>query len=268
MLLIKVNCFDDDIVCSLRIVCSLQGYIALAMGNGDEIVHFTTLVSHHHSHHAVPLTAAGGVTVDGLGDHAKLHGHVEVLPSLLNIMLLLRAFEGEVRGAAGVRDALIHGGLGPPGREQSLDSLSFADEDAERLFGGALHVVDGTAHRVAVESVHVFLAHAKSIDQELESLVLGAVVEENVVGDGGEGLLVLVAVLEGIIVNPVFLDFRLGRGWLVFFDRSARRLMSLPVSFLTVLVAVGDELAAGTQQEVDVRLCARCAAATLRLRYL
>ena len=112
------------------------------------------------------------------------------------------------------------------------------------------------------------MAHAKSIDQELESLVLGAVVEENVVGDGGEGLLVLVAVLEGIIVNPVFLDFRLGRGWLVFFDRSARRLMSLPVSFLTVLVAVGDELAAGTQQEVDVRLCARCAAATLRLRYL
>jgi hypothetical protein len=69
-------------------------------------------------------------------------------------------------------------------------------------------------------------------------------VEPNIAGDGGERLFVLVAVLETVIVHPVLLGFRLGRSSGAFGFRSARRLVGLPVSFLTVLIAVGDEPAA------------------------
>jgi hypothetical protein len=264
-----VWCFGRQDVCINAVVPSSSFYrYEEGVGPTGKLLDVTTLNGQHGTQHTVPRVAAWSVSVHGLGHHAKLHGHFEVIPSLLDIMLLLSAIEREVRGAAGVEDALTNRRPGPSRRKQSLDSLGFADEDAERIFGGALHVVDGTGHGVAVEGVHVLLAHAQSIDQELESLVLGAVVEENVVGDGGEGLLVLGAILEVVIVNPVFLGFRLGRGLFFFLDRGARRLMSLPVSFLAGFAAVGDELATGTQQEVDVRLCAGCAGGTLRLRHL
>jgi hypothetical protein len=237
-------------------------------GTAGNFLQLSVLVSHHHSQHSVPAAAARSVSVDNLGDHAELHRHVDILPRLWDVMLLLSTSEGKVRVATGVKDALMHRGHGPPGREESLDSLGFADKDAESLFGRALHVVDGAAHGISVEGVHILLAHAESIDQELKSLVLGAVVEQNIVGDGGEGLPVLVAILGTVIVHPVLLGFRLGRSLGTLDFRSARRLVSLPVSFLTGLVAVGDELATGTQQEGDVRLCAGCAAASLRVRHL
>lgn len=41
-------------------------------------------------------------------------------------------------------------------------------------------VVDAARHVVSLESVLVFLAHALSVDQELESLFLRAVVEKEV----------------------------------------------------------------------------------------
>lgn len=128
-----------------------------AVGNSLQL---SVLVSHHHSKHDIPAVTARSVSVDSLGDHAELHGHVDILPLLLNVMLLLGTSERKVRVAAGVNDAILDRGFGPPRRKESLDSLGFADKDTKRLFGRALHVVDGTAHGVSVEGVHILLAHA------------------------------------------------------------------------------------------------------------
>lgn len=91
--------------------------------------------------------------------------------------------------------------------------------------------------------------------------------EEDVVGDGGEGFLVLIAVLEGVLINPVFLVFGVGRVLGALCDRSARRFVRLPVSFLAVFVVVPDRSATGTLQEADFHTRAGCAAAAAGFRH-
>jgi hypothetical protein len=163
----------------------------------------------------------------------------------LDVVFLLSRFQREVARVACILDAFTNRRLLPPRRKKSGHSLSFADEFPECWFRGRLIVVDGAIHNVSLEVVHIFLAHTQTVDQELESLLLRAAVEKTIVGDGREGLLVLAAILEGVVI-------RIGRGLLACRDRSARLLVGSPVSFLTVFVAVRNRLATSTLQERDV----------------
>lgn len=84
-----------------------------------EALPFPTLVFQHHGQCTVSLVAAWSVPVNGLGNHTKLHRHFQIAPSLLNVVLFLSATEREVRVTAGVSDALIDRGLGPPGGKKA-----------------------------------------------------------------------------------------------------------------------------------------------------
>jgi hypothetical protein len=146
--------------CSSPVPFRLSSLCSEDVGTAGNFVQLSVLVSHHHSQHSVLTVAARSISVDSLGDHAELHGHVDIFPLLLDIVLLLSTSEREVRVAAGVSDAIVNRGFVPPRRKESADSQGFADKDTERDFGRALHVVDGTAHGVSAEDVRILLAHA------------------------------------------------------------------------------------------------------------
>ena len=212
----------------------------------------TTLDSEHVGQHAVPLDAAWRVPVDFLSHHTELHGHAQIIPGLLNVIFLLSIRKREACRGAGVLEAVVDTRLCPPRRKQAFDSLGFADKCTECGLRRGLPVVDGADHELSIEDKHVSLAYALRIDEELEGHGPGAVVEPDVVGDRGVGLLVLISSLEArddlglvfVLIDPVLLGFRLGRSLGTLGFRSAIRLMGLPVSFLTILVAVGNEFAA------------------------
>lgn len=87
----------------------------------------------------------------------------------------------------GFADALPFLVLGPPGRQEAADELGFAEHRVEGGQRGGLFVVDGPGHNVAFEFGGVFLAQPHDVDEQFVDFRLGAVVQEGVGGDGGEG---------------------------------------------------------------------------------
>lgn len=205
----------------------------------------TVLNAHHLRQHSVTLEAARCVAVHALRDHAEFHGHTLVAPSLLDVVLLLGTAEGKVRRLARVRDALVQGLVVPPWRKESGNGLGLANEGAEGFLGRWLKVVDRADHGVAIEVVLVFLTQTQEVDEELEGLLLGAVVEECVFADGCEWLGVLLRRGRRFHVG-------LSAGLRVAFSLLAALLVGLPVCLLAVFVAVTGRLAASTVEERDV----------------
>lgn len=105
-------------------------------------------------------------------------------------------------------------------------------------------VVDAARHVVSLETVLVFLVHTLSVDQELESLFLGTVVEKEVPRDCGEWFLVLVSGLE-ILVGLSARRRQIAALPLCY--AGAVLLVALLVSFLAISVAVRGRFAAAAQ---------------------
>ena len=213
------------------------------------------LDAHHLSQHRVALEPARRVTVHALRNHTEFHRHTVVASGLLDVMLLLSAAKGKVRRLARVLKTLLQRLVIPPRWEESGNTLGLADEAAEGFLPRWLEVVDRTDHGLAVEVVFVLLTHTYQIDEELEGLLLRAVVEECVLADGREWFGVLFGGRRRLHV-------RLSAGLRLAPTLRAALLVDLPVCLLTVFVAVAGRLAAGTVEERNVGCSAGSARAS------